>query len=222
MKEKIIKIFLYSIIFSCFSIGIYAKGTLKISTQIVPEGKVKKYIRNDSLLIDAGILNGQSNAGKIRLAKVTVDMVAEATEVPSNNLPGIAGDFNAEFSMTEFMGRQNIPLTSITRYKGGAEAKMTLKIEELQINTKTIINIAPNSIDQYLFVAHQNEASQINNSMHALQHLNYTFILSLEVEKVNNGDIIRSDVKPKDNAEGITIGNIQDIVREQFYGIGNI
>lgn len=222
MKEKIKRILICFIIFNCFIIGVYAKGTLKVTTQIIPEGKTKKYISGNSLLIDAGILNSQTNIGKIVLAKVTVDMIAEATTNGTTDVPGIDGEFNAPFSMIKFKERKEIPLSTIKKYKGGEQAMMALKIENLQITYEEKINNASSTIEDYLFIAHQNEADSVAESAHALKHLTYTFDLSLEVTNVKSGDIIRSDVKSKDETGLETIGSIQDIVRLQFYGTGAI
>lgn len=216
MKEKIKKIFIYFIILNCFIVNIYGKGSMTVNIRIDPFEKTKKYDTGQLILIDAGILNSQSNTGRIKLGTVTVEMLTKQTDHGANIKLGIPGEFNEQFNLSSLSTFTNVPLTTIKKYKGGETAKMDLKIENLQIITKILTNGQVPTGDAYLFVAYPNEVTPAL-PVNPLSHLVYSFDLYLEVSGVNSGDIIKRDIRTMAEGEAEAIGSMQDIIKAQFY-----
>lgn len=213
MAKKMKKFILYIIILSCISIWSFAKGTLEINAVIQPEGTTKKYSYGTTLLLDAGIVNSQSGTKELKIATVTVDMVAKATEVGSSSLPGIEGDFNQGFSLSSLIKNQMVKLGAIKRYKGDT-ADINLAIRAGKVEVEELLNNVATG-DKYLFVAHESEVQNVVNlGYKPIKRLKYSFELWLEVQNAKIGDIVRKDVQAKNQTEAM--GNIQDIIKEQF------
>lgn len=214
MDRRLEKIIIYIIILNLTTILTYAKGTLSVNATIQPYGTTKKYNYNSSLLLDAGILNSNSNVSELKLGTVTVDMRAEQTGNDPGIQLGISGDFNQTFSLSKVQTPKDVVLTTITKYKNAENANMELKIKNVQILVKTLLSNSPEVGDTYLFVAYPDELTNLPPGINAIQHLTYSFELWVQVSGVKAGDIIRRDVKTQEGTEAI--GNIQDIIKEQF------
>lgn len=212
--EKLKKIFIYMIILSSLTVGVYAKGTLKVTTTIIPEGKTKKYNNGKTLLLDAGVMNSNSNINELKIATVVVDMQTEKTNNDGdNNAGGITGDFNLPFKLKnlEKLGKQKLAASNLKKYKNGNSAIMDIYTENIKILDKKISNEKLED-DNYLFIAYPEEVPNINNKV---ERLKYSFDLILEVSGVKTGDIIRKDIEVKSN-EDAAIGRIKDIIKDQF------
>lgn len=212
--EKLKKIFIYMIILSSLTVGVYAKGTLKVTTTIIPEGKTKKYNNGKTLLLDAGVMNSNSNINELKIATVVVNMQTEKTNNDGdNNAGGITGDFNLPFKLKnlEKLGKQKLAASNLKKYKNGNSAIMDIYTENIKILDKKISNEKLED-DNYLFIAYPEEVPNINNKV---ERLKYSFDLILEVSGVKTGDIIRKDIEVKSN-EDAAIGRIKDIIKDQF------
>lgn len=213
MKKKLIKLLLQIIILISLTNVSYGKGALDINVTIQPVGTTKKYNHGNSLLLDAGVMNAQSASGELLLANVTVTMVTKDTTDGTSEAPGIEGDFSLPFKLSLLEMDRNIKLYNLVKYKNGNEADMTLNMKKITILDKQIF---PSTVtgDTYLFIANQQEADQAaGKNAIALKSLTYSFELWLNITGANVGDIIRKDVQAKDPT---AIGNIQDIIKEQF------
>ncbi|STO31327.1 Uncharacterised protein [Fusobacterium necrogenes] len=212
--KKIKSLILYIFILLCISSLAYAKGTLKVNAVIQPDGTTKKYSYGEALLLDAGVINSQSGTKELKLATVRVDMLAEPTDVGNPSLPGIEGDFNQAFILNSVIKDQMVKLGVIKKYKNGDNADIELAISGGKIEVEDLFRPGQGG-DKYLFVAHESEVEQvISLGYKPIKRLIYTFELWLKVQNAKVGDIVRKDVQAKNNTEAI--GNIQDIVKEQF------
>lgn len=211
--EKLKKIFIYMIILSSLTVGVYAKGTLKVTTTIIPEGKTKKYNYKETLLLDAGVMNSNSDINKIKIATIVVDMRTEKSGDDDGQPAGITGDFNLPFKLKnlEKLGKQKLAASNLKKYKNGNSAIMDIYTENIKILDKKISNEKLED-DNYLFIAYPEEVPNINNKV---ERLKYSFDLILEVSGVKTGDIIRKDIEVKSN-EDAAIGRIKDIIKDQF------
>lgn len=211
--EKLKKIFIYMIILSSLTVGVYAKGTLKVTTTIIPEGKTKKYNNGKTLLLDAGVMNSNSDINKIKIATIVVDMRTEKSGDDDGKPAGITGDFNLPFKLKnlEKLGKQKLAASNLKKYKNGNSAIMDIYTENIKILDKKISNEKLED-DNYLFIAYPEEVPNINNKV---ERLKYSFDLILEVSGVKTGDIIRKDIEVKSN-EDAAIGRIKDIIKDQF------
>lgn len=218
--EKLKKIFIYMIILSSLTVGVYAKGTLKVTTTIIPEGKTKKYNNGKTLLLDAGVMNSNSNINELKIATVVVNMQTEKTNNDGdNNVGGITGDFNLPFKLRELenMRKELIATNELKKYKNGDNAKLEVYMKNIKILDKKINNENLNE-EKYLFIAYPEEVSNISNKV---ERLKYSFDLYVEVSGVKTGDIVRKDVTTGVNSGAAeeAIGRIKDIIKLQFTNI---
>lgn len=218
--EKLKKIFIYMIILSSLTVGVYAKGTLKVTTTIIPEGKTKKYNNGKTLLLDAGVMNSNSNINELKIATVVVDMQTEKTNNDGdNNAGGITGDFNLPFKLRDLenMRKELIATNELKKYKNGDNAKLEVYMKNIKILDKKINNENLNE-EKYLFIAYPEEVSNISNKV---ERLKYSFDLYVEVSGVKTGDIVRKDVTTGVNSGAAeeAIGRIKDIIKLQFTNI---
>lgn len=218
--EKLKKIFMYMIILSSLTVGVYAKGTLKVTTTIIPEGKTKKYNNGKTLLLDAGVMNSNSNISELKIATVIVEMQTEKTNNNGdNNAGGITGDFNLPFKLKKLEKKEKelVSTNDLKKYKNGESAKLEVYTKNVKILDKKINNEKLTNED-YLFIAYPEEVKDLENKV---ERLRYSFDLILEVSGVKTGDIIRKDVTTgvSSGAGEDAIGRIKDIIKLQFANI---
>lgn len=202
--------------FSIFAAGNGGKGTLHVKTQIIPVGTTKKYIRSPNLILDAGVLNSNSNISELPLASVTVRMYTEATNEGSGDYNGIEGDFNGVYKLGKFkelLDGQKIDLGNVTKYKNGKNARLELVAKNFRVNNMDVRD-ADNNSEYFTFIAYPEKAT-IGNEVVSFE---YSFDLYLKVTGVEKGDIIRQDVitGTGSNATGEAVGRLKDIIKAQF------
>lgn len=216
MMEKLKKLYMYIFLFSCLTIGVYAKGTLKVKTVIEPYKTTKKYNNGKTLLLDAGALNSNSSISEIKVTTVIVEMQAVQSNNGNNGSVGIEGDFNLPFSLKklENLGEKKLTANTLKKYKNGSTANMDIYVKNIKILDKKIHNENINN-DTYLFIAYPEEETNGANKLGALK---YSFDLYLKVSGIKTGDIIRKDVTTGINSGAAedAIGRIKDIIKDQF------
>ena len=95
MKRKIINLLMFFIlILPIIAANNQGKGTLNVEIYSTPLGKTKKYMRNQDMILDTGILNSESRITEIPLLNVMVKMRTEATGAGGGDANGIGGEFN--------------------------------------------------------------------------------------------------------------------------------
>lgn len=214
MKKKAKYILMYLVILTFFSVMSYGKGSLRVTTEIIPEGTTKKYNQNGRLLLDAGVLNSNSDIHEIKIATIIVNMQTEQTNDGDNNPGGITGEFNLPFKLQDLESKlndQSVILGELIKYKNGNNVKMELYTKNVKVLDKKVNN-EDTTEKNYLFIAYPEEVPEIKNKV---ERLKYSFDLYLHVDGIEVGDIIRKDVETKSSGEA-AVGRIKDIIKDQF------
>lgn len=212
MKRKIINLLMFFIlILPIIAANNQGKGTLNVEIYSTPLGKTKKYMRNQDMILDTGILNSESRITEIPLLNVMVKMRTEATGAGGGDANGIGGEFNGLYKLNKFSGLENYKLKmgTLKNYKGNGSAVLEVYTKNLKITHKKI-NKENLSMDGYVFVAHTDEATIDNQIL----ELEYTFDLYLNVTGAVDGDIVRQDIITETGGEAVAW--IKDIIKEQF------
>lgn len=223
-----LKIFYKIYIFLIFSISIFGQGMgdLDISINMTPAGVTKKYIFDDSILLDTGTKNSTDIYfpfnGSEKIADVTVIMHAKKNNSPdTGKYCVIDGDFNTLYKLRELEELEGkIETSNLKKYSQAEKTTITLYQKNFKRLKETVIANESKESEYYKFVAYPDECINGKNGekqTNIVVIFAYSFEIWMEVSGAQKGDIVKTDVGiDSKETTSETVGTLKDLVKDQF------
>lgn len=199
-------------------------GDLNIEVIVTPVGKVKKYDIDDKVVLDAGIINSSSRISiKEKIATVLVKMRTQQKnneDIGIGNSYGciIEGEFSPTYDLSMFEKNSltsEVYLSELKKYYKGNEVNLKLIENNFKILMKEVKNEDLKE-NEYSFSAYPEECYENTKSKNILKYLEYSFDLELEVNNIESGTIVGSDVLINNDLIDAAVGSAQDLVKGHF------